>query len=49
MLACKGYRTLVFGMREVDLDTTRDSHELMSNDFEKDLTLLGATGVEDLL
>lgn len=49
ILAAKGLRTLVFAMKTVDWDGKREPHSLDAGEFECDLTLLGATGVEDLL
>jgi len=42
--ARKGYRTLVFGMKEFSL-----KDEYLEKDIESDLELLGVTGVEDEL
>ena len=42
--ARKGYRTLVFGMKEID-----QKPEYTDEEVESNLTLLGVTGVEDEL
>ena len=49
LFASKGYRTLCFGKKVIDWDGKRDVNEIYSSEFECDLTLLAATGVEDLL
>ena len=49
LFASKGYRTLCFGKKVIDWDGKRDINDISSTEFECDLTLLGATGVEDLL
>jgi magnesium-transporting ATPase (P-type) len=49
LFASKGYRTLCFGKKVIDWDGKRDINDIASAEFECDLTLLGATGVEDLL
>lgn len=48
-MAKKGLRTLLYGMKEIEWDGTRDPIELHVGEIESDLTLLAATGVEDLL
>lgn len=48
--AGQGLRTLMFGMRELPADTTKQSLETMEpEEFEGEVTLLGVTGLEDLL
>ena len=55
--AGKGLRTLVFGMKEISLAPDQNIDKIIqegwdnlkSKDVECDLTLLGVTGVEDLL
>jgi magnesium-transporting ATPase (P-type) len=48
--ASQGLRTLMFGMRELPSDTTKETLENMPHeDFEGEITLLGVTGLEDLL
>ena len=47
--AAKGLRTLVFGMKTIEWSKGRDVSTLEPAEFENNLTLLGATGVEDLL
>ena len=49
LFASKGYRTLCFGKKVINWDGKRDINDIASAEFECDLTLLGATGVEDLL
>jgi len=49
LFASKGYRTLCFGKKVIDWDGKRDVNDLTSSEFECELTLLAATGVEDLL
>ena len=46
-LAAQGLRTLVFGYKE--LDSSIDTTNLSVEEAEKNLILLGVTGVEDLL
>ena len=48
-MAKKGLRTLLYGMKEIEWDGTRDPIDLPVEEIECDLTLLAATGVEDLL
>mmetsp|Transcript_39326 Transcript_39326/g.51464 ORF Transcript_39326/g.51464 Transcript_39326/m.51464 type:complete len:561 (-) Transcript_39326:183-1865(-) len=48
-MAKKGLRTLLYGMKEIDWDGSKDAFDLKVEDVESDLTLLAATGVEDLL
>ena len=48
-MAKKGLRTLLYGMKETEWDGTRDPLDLPCEEIECDLTLLAATGVEDLL
>ncbi len=48
-MAKKGLRTLLYGMKEIDWDGSRDPLDLPVEEIECDLTLLAATGVEDLL
>lgn len=48
-MAKKGLRTLLYGMKEIEWDGTRDPLDLMVEEIECDLTLLAATAVEDLL
>ena len=48
-MAKKGLRTLLYGMKEIDWDGTRDPLDLPVEEIECELTLLAATGVEDLL
>ena len=47
--ACKGLRTLCFAMKVFDWQQGRDIENLKVEEVEQDLTLLAATGVEDLL
>lgn len=47
--ACKGLRTLCFAMKVIDWEQGRDIEDLKVESVEQDLTLLAATGVEDLL
>ena len=47
--ARKGLRTLLYGMKEIVWDGTRDPLDLPVEEIECDLRLLAATGVEDLL
>ena len=47
--AKKGLRTLLYGMKHIDWDGTRDPLDLPVEEIECDLTLLAATAVEDLL
>ena len=48
-MAKLGLRTLLYGMKEMQWDGTRDPLDLPVEEIECDLTLLAATGVEDLL
>lgn len=48
-MAKKGLRTLLYGMKEIEWDGTRDPIDLDCSEVECELTLLAATGVEDLL
>lgn len=48
-MAKKGLRTLLYGKKEIDWDGTRDPLDLPVEEIECGLTLLAATGVEDLL
>ena len=48
-MAKKGLRTLLYGMKEIEWDGSRDPYDLTCEEIESDLTLLAATGVEDLL
>ena len=48
-MAAQGLRTLLYGMKEIQWDGSRDPLDLMEDEIECDLTLLAATGVEDLL
>ena len=48
-MAKKGLRTLLYGMKEIDWDGSRDPYDLTCEEVESDLVLLAATGVEDLL
>lgn len=48
-MARLGLRTLLYGMKEIDWDGTRDPLDLPVEEIECDLTLLAATAVEDLL
>ena len=48
-MARKGLRTLLYGMKEIEWDGTRDPLDLPVEEIECNLTLLAATGVEDLL
>ena len=48
-MAGKGLRTLLYGMKEIEWDGTRDPIDLEEREIECDLTVLAATGVEDLL
>lgn len=48
-LAKKGLRTLLYGMKEIEWDGTRDPLDLPVEEIECDLNLLAATAVEDLL
>jgi len=45
----QGLRTLVYGYKEMPDMTHKEVDDLEHTDVEKDLTLLGITGVEDLL
>jgi magnesium-transporting ATPase (P-type) len=48
--ASKGLRTLMFGMKELSPLTSKKSlDEMPTEEFENDVTLLGITGLEDLL
>lgn len=48
--AKKGYRTLVFAMKELELKNDAQLRKSMTHEFlDKDLKLLGITAVEDLL
>ena len=49
LFASKGYRTLVLAMREIELSEDANIDQLKAHDVEKNLTLLGVTGVEDKL
>jgi magnesium-transporting ATPase (P-type) len=49
MFASKGLRTLCFAMKELNWDEKQDPAFLKASDLENELTLLGATGLEDLL
>ena len=48
-MATTGLRTLLYGMKEIAWDGSRDSLDLTEDEIECNLTLLAATGVEDLL
>ena len=48
-MAKKGLRTLLYGMKEIEWDGSRDVYDLELEEVESDLELLAATGVEDLL
>ena len=48
-MAKKGLRTLLYGMKEIEWDGSRDPMDLTVEEVESDLMLLAATGVEDLL
>ena len=48
-LAGQGLRTLLYGMKEIDWDGSRDPLEIEVGEIECDLMLLAATAVEDLL
>ena len=48
-MAAKGLRTLLYGMKEIEWDGTRDPIDIEVGEIESDLTLLAATAVEDLL
>lgn len=48
-MAKQGLRTLLYGTKEIMWDGTRDPLDLPVEEIECDLTLLAATGVEDLL
>ena len=48
-MARKGLRTLLYGVKEIEWDGTRDPLDLPVEEIECGLTLLAATGVEDLL
>ena len=48
-LSAVGLRALVFGMKEIEWDETRNPRDLKVEEVESDLTLLGATAMEDLL
>jgi phospholipid-translocating ATPase len=47
--ALKGYRTLIFGMKEITGLDDRSKNYMNMEFVEEDLTLLGVTAVEDLL
>lgn len=49
--SAKGLRTLMFAMREIDAELLgkRNWQQVKPEEIETNLTLLGATGVEDLL
>ena len=49
LLAGQGLRTLLYGMKEIKWDGSRDPLEVEVGEIECDLTLLAATAVEDLL
>lgn len=48
-MARKGLRTLLYGMKTIEWDGTRDPLDLPVEEIECNLTLLAATAVEDLL
>ena len=48
-MAKQGLRTLLYGMKEIDWSEALDAFDLQVEEVESDLTLLAATGVEDLL
>ena len=48
-LAGLGLRTLLYGMKEISWDGSRDPLEIEVGEIECDLTVLAATAVEDLL
>ena len=48
-LASQGLRTLLYGMKEIDWDGSRDPLEIQIDEIESELTVLAATAVEDLL
>ena len=48
-LAGLGLRTLLYGMKEISWDGSRDPLEIEVGEIESDLTVLAATAVEDLL
>ena len=48
-LAGLGLRTLLYGMKEISWDGSRDPLEIEVEEIESDLTVLAATAVEDLL
>jgi len=48
-MAKKGLRTLLYAMKEIEWDGSRDPYDLTVEEIECDLSLLAATGVEDLL
>lgn len=47
--ALRGYRTLVFGMKEITDVPEKELYQLNTQFVEEDFQLLGVTGVEDLL
>ena len=57
MFSSKGLRTLVFACREIEVGSEEKMQQVMQHgwdelkveDVETGLTMLGATGVEDLL
>ena len=48
-LASQGLRTLLYGMKEIEWDGSRDPLEITIEEIESELTVLAATAVEDLL
>ena len=48
-MAKLGLRTLLYGVKEIEWDGTRDPLDLPVDEIECELTLLAATAVEDLL
>lgn len=48
-LASQGLRTLLFASRTLALEDVNDINEADPEGFEQGLTLLGTTGLEDLL
>jgi len=48
-MAAKGLRTLLYGMKEIEWDGSRDPLDLPLEEIECKLEVLAATGVEDLL
>ena len=48
-MAKLGLRTLLYGMKIIEWNESMDALDLEESEVEKDLEMLAATGVEDLL